>query len=57
MNYTAPSFSSTIQASADDADHINPATLRGLDPDQTLVLINDKRLHNTALVNINGANS
>ncbi len=54
LNYAAPSFSSTIQSAADGTDHIDPATLRGLGPDQVLVLINGKRRHNTALVNING---
>jgi iron complex outermembrane receptor protein len=34
---------------------IRPATLRGLGPDQTLVLINGKRRHTSALLNINGS--
>ena len=34
--------------------HVRPATLRGLGPDQVLVLINGKRRHNSALVNVNG---
>lgn len=54
LNYAAPSFSSNTQAASDGTDHIDPATLRGLGPDQVLVLINGKRRHNTALVNING---
>lgn len=54
LNYAAPSFSSTVQSVADGTDHIEPATLRGLGPDQVLVLINGKRRHNTSLVNING---
>jgi iron complex outermembrane receptor protein len=32
-----------------------PAQLRGLAPDQTLVLINGKRQHTTAIVNVNGS--
>ena len=54
LNYIAPSFSSNRQTVADGTDHIDPASLRGLGPDQVLVLVNGKRRHNTALVNING---
>jgi iron complex outermembrane recepter protein len=54
LSWTAPSFQSARQTIADGTDHIDPAGLRGLGPDQTLVLLNGKRLHNTALVNING---
>ena len=54
LTYTAPSFQSARQTIADGTDHIDPAGLRGLGPDQTLVLVNGKRYHNTALVNING---
>ncbi|MEJ7676725.1 MAG: TonB-dependent receptor [Segetibacter sp.] len=55
LNYVAPSFNSGTQTVADGSDHIDPASLRGLGPDQVLVLINGKRRHNTALVNINGS--
>lgn len=54
LNYVAPSFSSNTQSISDGTDHIDPASLRGLGPDQVLVLINGKRRHNTALVNVNG---
>ncbi len=54
LNYVAPSFNSTPQTVADGTDHIDPATVRGLGPDQTLVLINGKRRYTTALVNVNG---
>jgi len=54
LTYTAPSFQSARQTISDGTDHIDPAGLRGLGPDQTLVLVNGKRYHNTALVNING---
>jgi iron complex outermembrane receptor protein len=54
LTYTAPSFQSARQTIADGTDHIDPASLRGLGPDQTLVLLNGKRRHNTALINING---
>jgi len=55
LNTIAPSFTSTIQTNADGSDHSDPAQLRGLGPDQTLVLVNGKRRHNSALVNVNGA--
>lgn len=53
LNFVVPSFNSTRQTIADGTDHIDPATLRGLGPDQVLVLINGKRQHTTALVNVN----
>jgi iron complex outermembrane recepter protein len=55
LTYAAPSFQSARQTVSDGTDHIDPAGLRGLGPDQTLVLLNGKRRHNTALVNINGS--
>jgi iron complex outermembrane receptor protein len=55
LQYTAPAFNSNRQSGADGADHIDPATLRGLGPDQTLVLINGKRRHQSSLINIFGS--
>lgn len=54
INFVAPSFNSSRQTIADGTDHIDPATLRGLGPDQVLVLVNGRRRHNSALINING---
>jgi len=54
LQYVAPSFNSNKQSGSDGADHIDPATLRGLGPDQTLVLINGKRRHQSSLVNLYG---
>ncbi len=54
LQYSAPSFHSTTQNIADGTDHMDPASLRGLGPDQLLVLINGKRRHPSSLVNING---
>tara|TARA_B100000809_G_scaffold265863_1_gene326121 strand:+ start:12357 stop:15206 length:2850 start_codon:yes stop_codon:yes gene_type:complete len=54
LNYAAPSFSSNPQSISDGTDHIAPASLRGLGPDQVLVLINGKRRHKSALINVNG---
>lgn len=55
LNMVAPSFTSNSTTVADGTDHIDPAQLRGLGPDQVLVLINGKRRHTSALVNINGS--
>ncbi|MEA2100820.1 MAG: TonB-dependent receptor [Campylobacterota bacterium] len=39
---------------ADGSDHTKAFTLRGMNPDQILVLINGKRLHTSALLHVNG---
>lgn len=54
LEYAAPSFNATKQSGSDGADHIDPASLRGLGPDQTLVLINGKRQHQSSLINVFG---
>lgn len=50
----APSFNFPRPTIADGTDHVRPSTLRGLGPDQVLVLVNGKRRHTSALVNVNG---
>ena len=55
LQFVAPSFNANRQSGADGADHVDPASLRGLGPDQTLVLINGKRRHQSALINIFGS--
>ncbi|MEO7523689.1 MAG: TonB-dependent receptor, partial [Ferruginibacter sp.] len=54
LNMAAPSFNYNKQSGADGADHVELGTLRGLGPDQTLVLINGKRRHTTAFVALFG---
>jgi len=54
LQYAAPSFNANKQSGSDGADHVDPATLRGLGPDQTLVLINGKRRHQSSLINLFG---
>ncbi len=54
LNTLVPSYVSTPQTIADGSDHIDPASLRGLGPDQVLVLVNGKRRHKTALMHVNG---
>src|SRR5690606_1017991 len=51
----APSIVFPRPSVVDGTDSIRPATLRGLSPDQTLVLINGVRAHASALVNVNGS--
>src|SRR5690606_38108511 len=55
LQYADPSFNASKQSGSDGADHIDPASLRGLGPDQTLVLINGKRRHQSSLINIFGS--
>jgi iron complex outermembrane receptor protein len=47
-----PSFNFSSTFISDGTDSIRPATLRSLGPDQVLVLINGKRRHQQALVNV-----
>jgi iron complex outermembrane receptor protein len=54
LSTLAPSFVSSPQTGADGTDHVDPASLRGLGPDQVLVLVNGKRRHKTSLLNVNG---
>lgn len=54
LHTLAPSFISTPQTVADGSDHVDPASLRGLGPDQVLILVNGKRRHRTALMHVNG---
>ncbi|WP_263789910.1 TonB-dependent receptor [Salinibacter sp.] len=51
LTYTAPSFQANRQSAADATEFIDPASLRGLPPDQVLVLVNGKRRHKSSLVN------
>ncbi len=49
----APSFNFPRPTISDGTDSVRPATLRGLGPDQLLVMLNGKRRHASALVNAN----
>ena len=55
LSVTLPSFNFPRPGLTDGTDTVRPATLRGLAPDQTLVLVNGKRRHAAALVNVNGS--
>ncbi len=54
LQYILPSFHSTHQTIADGTDSYDPAALRGLSPDQMLVLVNGKRRHTSAYLHVNG---
>ncbi|MCD2325213.1 TonB-dependent receptor [Sphingomonas sp. IC-56] len=55
LNNLVPSFNFPQPSITDGTDVIRPASLRGLAPDQTLVLVNGKRRHVSALLNVNGS--
>jgi len=47
---SVPSYNVNTQPISDAATLVRPANLRGLSPDQTLVLVNSKRLHRAAVI-------
>lgn len=49
-----PSYNFPHPTTPDGNTHIRSATLRGLSPDQTLILVNGKRRHTSAWVNTGG---
>ncbi|MES2741896.1 MAG: TonB-dependent receptor [Pseudomonadota bacterium] len=49
-----PSMNFPRASGADGSDAVRPAQMRGLSPDQTLVLVNGKRRYTSAVVNVNG---
>ena len=51
----APSIDFPRPSATDATDAIRPATLRGLSPDETLVLINNIRAHSSASLNVNSS--
>jgi iron complex outermembrane receptor protein len=55
LSSAVPSMDFPRPSITDGTDHIRPAALRGISPDETLVLVNSKRRHASALVNVNGS--
>lgn len=55
LSRAIPSLNFPRPAITDGTDAVRPAQLRGLSPDQVLVLVNGKRRHTTALINLNGS--
>ncbi len=54
LQMLVPSLNAPKPAIRDGSDHIRPAMLRGLGPDQVLILVNGKRRHTSALMHVNG---
>lgn len=54
LKQLAPSFSFATPTTPDGNTHIRSASLRGLAPDATLVLVNGRRVHSSAWVNTSG---
>jgi iron complex outermembrane recepter protein len=55
LQMLVPSLNAPKPAIRDGSDHVRPAMLRGLGPDQVLVLVNGKRRHSSALIHVNGS--
>jgi iron complex outermembrane recepter protein len=53
VQFTSPSFNSAKTGINGVANYADPATLRGLSPDQVLVLVNGKRRHQFSALNLN----
>jgi iron complex outermembrane receptor protein len=53
LQFTSPSFNSAKYGINGVANYADPATLRGLSPDQVLVLIEGKRRHQFSALNLN----
>ena len=55
LSVLVPSVDFPRSANTDGTDTIRPATLRNLGPGETLTLLDGKRYHTSALVNLNGS--
>ncbi len=55
LNFLLPSINFARAATTASAANTRPITLRGLSPDQTLVLVNGKRRHANAVLNVNNS--
>lgn len=55
LNFIHPSVNFARAATTASAANTRPVTLRGLSPDQTLVLVNGRRRHGTSILNVNNS--
>ena len=55
LNFLEPSINFARSQTTATAANTRPVTLRGLSPDQTLVLVNGKRRHANAVLNVNNS--
>ena len=54
LRYFVAGFNAPETSVADGSDHVRAYTLRGMSPDQVLVLLNGKRVHTSSLLHVNG---
>lgn len=54
LGYFVAGFNAPKSSVSDGSDHVRAFTLRGMSPDQVLVLVNGKRMHTSALLHVNG---
>lgn len=54
LRQLTPSFAFATPTTPDGNTHIRSASLRGLSPDSTLVLVNGRRIHSSAWINTSG---
>ncbi len=54
LRYFVAGFNAPQTSVADGSDHVQSFTIRGMNPDQILFLINGKRVHTSALLHVNG---
>lgn len=54
LKYFLAGFNAPNSSISDGSNHVQAFTLRGMSPDQVLVLFNGKRMHTSALLNVNG---
>ena len=55
LSASVPSYNVAQEPISDEATFVRPATLRGLPPDSTLVLVNGKRRHRGSVINFLGS--
>lgn len=53
LRYFISGYNAPEVSISDGSDHIRAFTLRGMSPDQVLVLVNGKRLHTSSLLHVN----
>ncbi len=54
LRYFVAGFNAPETSVADGSDHMRAYTLRGMSPDQILILVNGKRMHTSAMLHVNG---
>lgn len=52
LQITAPSFNFSRQSNSSSTDVVRMGQLRGMNPDQTLVLVNGRRRHSTSVISL-----